>query len=112
MSLLNSVNTNMGAMIALQSLNQTNTDLAAAEKQVSTGYPCGRQHRRRCSLRDRPEVRSTVGALTTANQQLGTVQGLLSTTQSGLNDISNLMSSMRDVLTNLAERQRHRHRPG
>ena len=33
-------------------------------------------------------VRSTVGALTSANQQLGNVQGLLSTTQTGLNAIS------------------------
>ncbi|HEY3845887.1 MAG TPA: flagellin, partial [Acetobacteraceae bacterium] len=47
-------------------------------------------------------VRSTIGALTTANQQLGSVQGLLSTTESGLNDISNTMASMRDVLVNLS----------
>jgi len=48
-------------------------------------------------------VRSTVGALTSANQQLGGVQGLLSTTESGLNDISNTMASMRDVLIKLAD---------
>ena len=48
-------------------------------------------------------VRSTVGALTTANQQLGSVQGLLSTTESGLNDVSNTMASMRDVLIKLSE---------
>ena len=48
-------------------------------------------------------VRSTIGALTTANQQLGNVQGLLSTTQSGLNDISNTMASMRDVLVKLSD---------
>ena len=41
--------------------------------------------------------------LTTANQQLGNVQGLLSTTQSGLNDVSNTMASMRDVLVSLAD---------
>jgi flagellin len=48
-------------------------------------------------------VRSTVGALTSANQQLGNVQGLLSTTQSGMNDISNTMASMRTVLLKLAD---------
>jgi flagellin len=48
-------------------------------------------------------VRSTVGALTTANQQLGNVQGLLSTTQSGLNNISNTMASMRQVLVSLSD---------
>ena len=110
MSLLNSVNTNMGAMIALQSLNQTNTNLAAAEKQVSTGYRVADSTDDGAAYAIAQGVRSTVGALTTANQQLGNVQGLLSTTQSGLNDISDLMSSMRDVLANLAERQRHRQR--
>ena len=35
---LNSVNTNTGAMIALESLNRTNSPLAAVQKQVSTGY--------------------------------------------------------------------------
>ena len=48
-------------------------------------------------------VRSTIGALGAANQQLGNVQGLLSTTQSGLNDISNTMASMRDVLVKLTD---------
>jgi flagellin len=102
MSLLNSVNTNMGAMIALQSLNKTNTDLAAAEKQVSTGFRVADSTDDGAAYAIAQGVRSTVGALTTANQQLGNVQGLLSTTQSGLNDVSGLMSSMRDVLVNLS----------
>ena len=36
-------------------------------------------------------------------KQLGNVQGLLSTTQSGLNDISNTMASMREVLVKLTD---------
>ena len=35
---LNSVNTNIGAMVALQSLNRTNEALNATQKRVSTGY--------------------------------------------------------------------------
>src|SRR5580704_2126036 len=103
MSLLNSVNTNMGAMIALQSLNQTNTNLAAAEKQVSTGYRVADSTDDGAAYAIAQGVRSTVGALTSANQQLGNVQGLLTTTQSGLNQISNTMASMRDVLVKLAD---------
>ncbi len=57
-------------------------------------------------------VRSTVGALTSANQQLGNVQGLLSTTQSALNDVSNTMASMRDVLVKLSDSERSRRRSG
>src|ERR1700760_2038829 len=100
---LNSVNTNIGAMIALQSLNRTNTDLAAAEKQVSTGFRVADSTDDGAAYAIAQGVRSTVGALTSANQQLGNVQGLLSTTQSGLNDISNTMASMRTVLIKLAD---------
>src|ERR1700750_576840 len=100
---LNSVNTNTGAMIALQSLNRTNQDLAAAQKQVSTGFRVSDSTDDGAAYAIAQGVRSTVGALTSANQQLGNVQGLLSTTQSGLNDISNTMSSMREVLVKLAD---------
>ena len=43
MSLINSVNTNSGAMIALESLNNTNSQLAAVQKQVDY-KPDGFQH--------------------------------------------------------------------
>jgi flagellin len=100
---LNSVNTNMGAMIALESLNKTNAALQTTQKRVSTGYRVADSTDDGAAYAVAQSVRSTVGALTTANQQLGNVQGLLSTTQSGLNDISNTMASMRDVLVSLSD---------
>ena len=98
---LNSVVTNTGAMIALESLDKTNSALNAVQKQVSTGYRVADATDDGAAYAVAQSVRSTVGALTTANQQLGSVQGLLSTTESGLNDISNTMASMRDVLVKL-----------
>src|SRR5689334_11278908 len=103
MSLINSVNTNVGAMIALESLNKTNSDLATTQKRISTGYRVADATDDGAAYAVAQSVRSTVGALTSANQQLGNVQGLLSTTQAGLNDVSNTMSSMRDVLVKLAD---------
>jgi flagellin len=100
---LNSVNTNQGAMIALESLDRTNSDLAVAQKQVSTGFRVADSTDDGAAYAVAQSVRSTVGALTSANQQLGNVQGLLSTTQSSLNDVSNTMASMRDVLLSLAD---------
>ena len=97
---LSSVNTNMGAMVALQSLDATEAQLAATQKQISTGYRVADATDDGAAYAVAQGIRSTVGALTTANQQLGNVQGLLSTTQSGLNNISNTMASMRDVLVN------------
>ena len=100
---LNSVNTNIGAMIALESLNKNNGQLAVAQKQVSTGYRVATATDDGAAYAIAQTVRSAVGALTSANQQLGNVQGLLSTTQSGLNNISNTMASMRDVLVKLSD---------
>lgn len=100
---LNSVNTNVGAMIALESLNRTNTDLATTQKRVSTGYRVADATDDGAAFAVAQSVRSTVGALTSANQQLGNVQGLLGTTQSGLTDIQNTMASMRDVLVKLSD---------
>jgi flagellin len=100
---INSVNTNVGAMIALQSLNKTNHDLAATEKRISTGQRVADSTDDGAAYSVAQTVRSTIGSLGAANQQLGNVQGLLSTTQSGLNDISNTMASMREVLVKLTD---------
>jgi flagellin len=99
---VNSVNTNVGAMIALDALNSTNSQLNSVQKQISTGYRVADATDDGAAYAVAQSVRSSVGALTTANQQLGSAQGLLSTSSSALNDISNLMSSMRDVLVSLS----------
>jgi len=100
---LNSVVTNTGAMIALESLDKTNHALSGVQKQVSTGYRVADATDDGAAYAVAQSVRSTVGALTSANQQLGSVQGLLTTTESGLNDVSNTMASMRDVLLKLSD---------
>src|SRR5450755_4094986 len=100
---INSVNTNSAAMIALQSLDATNSQLNVVQKQVSTGYRVADAVDDGAAYAIAQGIRSTVGALTSANQQLGSSQGLLSTTQSGLNNISNTMASMRDVLVKLSD---------
>ena len=99
---LNSVNTNVGAMVALESLDETNKQLNVAQNQISTGYRVSNAVDDGAAYAVAQSVRSDVSALTAANQQLGGVQGLLTTTTTGLNDISNLMSSMRDVLVALS----------
>jgi flagellin len=96
------VNTNNGAMIALQSLNQTASSLASVQKQISTGYRVADATDDGAAYAIAQRVRSDVGALTTANQQLGSVKGLISTTITGLNNVSNTMMQMRDKLLELA----------
>jgi flagellin len=100
---LDSVNTNMGAMVALQSLETTQQQLSVTQKQISTGYRVADSSDDGAAYAIAQSIRSSVGALTSSNQQLGNVQGLLSTTQTGLNNVSNMMSSMRDVLVKLSD---------
>jgi flagellin len=100
---LNSVNTNMSAMVALQSLDYTNSQLQVVQKSVSTGFRVSDAVDDGAAYAIAQGIRSSVGALTSANQQLGNVQGLLSTSMSGLNNISNTMSSMRDILVKLSD---------
>jgi flagellin len=100
---LNSVNTNMGAMVALQSLEKTQEQLAVTQKQISTGFRVADSTDDGAAYAIAQTVRSNVGALTSANQQLGNANGLLATTQTALNNISNMMGSMRDVLVKLSD---------
>lgn len=102
MSGMNSINTNVGAMIALKSLDATNSQLAATQKQVSTGYRVSDAVDDGAAYAVAQRVRATVGALTTANQQLGGVTGLLGVTTSSLNDVSNTLNQMNSVLVELA----------
>ena len=69
---LNSVNTNMGATIALQSLNATNSALQMTQKHISTGYRVSDATDDGAAYAVAQRVRSDVNALTSANQQLGT----------------------------------------
>jgi flagellin len=100
---LNSVITNVGAMVALASFNKTAQAMSVVQKQVSTGYRVSDSTDDGAAFAIAQGVRSTVSALTSANQQLGNVQGLLSTSQSGLTNVSNMMASMRNVLVKLSD---------
>lgn len=100
---MDSINTNVGAMIALQSLDATNTALAAAQKQISTGYRVADATDDGAAYAVAQRVRASVGALTSANQQLGNVQGLLDVTNSSLNDVSNTLNDINALMVKLAD---------
>jgi flagellin len=100
---LNSVNTNIGAMVALQSLNRTNDDMALTQKRISTGMRVADAKDDGASFAVAQSVRADVAALTSANEQLGASQGLLDTTNAALKKVSETMKDVRTVLTRLAE---------
>ena len=100
---LNSVNTNIGAMVALQSLNRTNDDMALTQKRISTGMRVADAKDDGAAFAVAQSVRADVAALTSANEQLGASQGLLDTTNAALKKVSDSMKDVRGVLTKLAE---------
>ena len=100
---LNSVNTNMGAMVALQSLNRTNQQLEMSQKKISTGFRVSDATDDGAAYAVAQRVRSDVAALGSANEQLGNVKGLVATTISGLNSVSGTMIDMRQVMVKLAD---------
>lgn len=100
---LNSVNTNIGAMIALQSLNRTNEALAAVQKKVSTGFRVSDAKDDGAVFAIAQRVRADVAAITSVNEQLGGTKGLLETTMSSLRNISDTMTKMKEVLVKLAD---------
>jgi flagellin len=100
---LNSINTNVGASIALAALNMTNASLDHTQKEISTGYRVSDATDDGAAFAIAQRVRSDVGALTSANQQLGSIQGLVQTSITALTDVQNTMNSARDVLVKLAD---------
>jgi flagellin len=100
---MDSIHTNIGAMVALQSLDQTVSSLQMTEKQISTGYRVADAVDDGAAYAVAQGVRGSVSALTSANEQLGNVQGLLSTTLTGLNSGSTELITMHALLIKLAD---------
>jgi flagellin len=100
---LNSVNTNIGAMVALQSLNRTNEQLNATQKRISTGLRVNDAKDDGAAFAVAQAVRADVAGLTAANEQLGGVKGILDTALSGLNKVSETMVKVRETLVRLAD---------
>jgi flagellin len=99
---LNSVNTNIAAQVALQSLNKTTTDLQATQKRISTGYRVADATDDGGAYAVAQRVRADVSALTSVNQQLGSAKGLVTTSLNGLTTISDYMTQAKDLLVKIA----------
>ena len=100
---LNSVNTNINAYVALQSLNSTNSSLATTQKHISTGYRVSDATDDGGAFAVAQKVRSDVSALTSVNQQLGNAKGLVTTAISSLTSISNTLTAAKGLLVKLGD---------
>ncbi|MCU0944983.1 MAG: flagellin, partial [Rubritepida sp.] len=100
---LNSVNTNIGAMVALQALNRTGSELAEVQKRISTGFRVADARDDGGAFAVAERVRSDIAANAAANQQLGGVKGLLDVGRAGLQNISNTLKDVRTTVIRLAD---------
>lgn len=100
---LNSVNTNIGAMVALQSLNRTNEEMAATQKRISTGFRVADARDDGAAFAVAERIRGDLAATASANQQLGGVKGLLDTTRTGLENISKALQSVKATVVKLSD---------
>ncbi len=100
---LNSVNTNIGAQVALASLNSTNTQLQASQKRISTGLRVADATDDGGAFAVAQRVRSDVGALTSVNEQLGNAKGLVGTSLSALGKISDSVNIARTLLVKIGD---------
>ena len=100
---LNSVNTNIGAQVALASLNSTNTQLQASQKRISTGLRVADATDDGAAFAVAQRVRSDVGALTSVNEQLGNAKGLVGTSLSALGHISDSVNTAKTLLAKIGD---------
>ena len=102
---MNSVNTNTSALVALQSLNRTTSQLDVTQKRISTGFRVADAKDDGAAFAVAQKVRADMSGLTSANEQLGATKGLLDTTLSGLRRVSDTLANVRAVAIKLADDQ-------
>ena len=100
---LNSVNTNVGAMVALQSLNKTADQLTKTQKQISTGYRVADATDDGAAYAVAERVRGEIAATTSANEQLGGVKGLIDVTSASLSNVSDTLKKLQGITVKLAD---------
>jgi flagellin len=98
-----SVNTNIGAQIALQNLNVTGSDLAISQKRISTGLRVSDALDNGAVFAIAQGLRSDISAITTVNGQLGAAKGALSVATAAATGVSNTLIEIRSVLVQLAD---------
>jgi flagellin len=103
MNMSNSINTNVGAMVALASLRTTQANLNVASKQVQTGYRVADAADDASTFSVAQGIRGNLQAYQAVQASLANGVGLGSVTQAALTNISNLIGNLQAKITQLAD---------
>src|SRR5580698_10632140 len=107
-----SVNTNAGALVALQNLNTTESQLAVAQNQVSTGLAVSDAQDNGAIFAIAQNQRATSSALTAVTQSLQRVQSTVNVAATAGTQVSDLLNQLKstalsasDTSTNTTSRE-------
>lgn len=99
MALSNSINTNVGAMVALRNLNSTNMDLSKTQDRVSTGLKVIGALDDASSFAIAQGIRAEIKAVGAVQQGLANGRGVATVAISGTTEISNLLADIKKKIT-------------
>jgi len=92
----NSVNTNVGAMIALQNLNATNMELAQAQNRINTGKKVGSAKDNGAIWAIAQAQRAEIGALSAVQTSLNRAVSVVDVAMSAGETVSDLLVQMKE----------------
>jgi len=92
---MTSINTNVGAMVALMNLNNAQFDLSKTQDRISTGLKVVGAKDDASDFAIAQGLRTDLRAFTAVQQSLSSGQGILSTAIGGATSVSNLLMSVK-----------------
>jgi flagellin len=93
---MNSINTNIGAMVALQSLNAINKDLQTTQNRISTGLKVASARDDGATWAIAQSQRSTVSSLDAVKESLSRNSSVIDVALTAGESVSDLLSQLRD----------------
>ena len=103
MTVQNSINTNVGALVALRNLNTVNRDLEAVQNRVSTGLRITGARDDASVFSVAQGIRGDLQGYEAVGGALAGARGILSVAESGATQVSNLLADIRGKLTQLSD---------
>jgi len=98
-----SINTNLSALVALRTLVTVQSDLAATQKRVSSGFNVADAFDNGAIFAVAQSIRNQISGVAAVNSQLNGAQGLIAVSNASLGQVSDLMTQVRDILTRLSD---------
>ena len=95
-----SVNTNLGALAALQSLDSTQQQLTQAQNEVSTGLKVGSASDNPAIYAISSTINSNIAGLSAVSDSLNYGAQIVSTASTALSGISSVLSNLQQTVTN------------